>query len=301
MSSLQLPRPPQGRAAQHQPAARGGRQSDRAATTAPSGDQPPPAGARCRWREGKPWETGRGSGLEPQRGHPSPNPIRFSCPFSTEAARAQQRPLSPWRTSVEKRGLAGPHPRAAPGRSPPWGLTAPTPCPLPPPPAAEGGAADREAAAEGWGFHPGSALGMCSHPNSHLQVSRRRTAPRSCQNRQNYHNPPFPGLASTAWVHSGPGRPHARPDRPVLCPIGRRKTLGAGTSLSLHQRSVSFLSSCDGRVRLIAKDGVEPPGGMAGREAIVQLLGLRSCSHIFRARLTEGTRVRGPVHRCRQA
>jgi len=32
-----------------------GQQSNRAATGAPSGDHPPPAGARCRWREGKPW------------------------------------------------------------------------------------------------------------------------------------------------------------------------------------------------------------------------------------------------------
>ena len=71
----------------------------------------------------------------------------------------------------------------------------------------------------------------------------------------------------------------------TTCPIGRRQTLGDGTSLFLHQRSVSFLSAGDGRVRLIAKGGVEPPGGMAGREAIVQPLGLRSYGPIFGARL----------------
>ena len=60
--------------------ARRGRQSDRAATAAPSGDQPPPAGARCRWREGKPWETGKGSGPAPQPGAFTTNPIRFHCP-----------------------------------------------------------------------------------------------------------------------------------------------------------------------------------------------------------------------------
>ena len=87
----------------------------------------------------------------------------------------------------------------------------------------------------------------------------------------------------------------------TTCPIGRRQTLGDGTSLFLHQRSVSFLSGGDGRVRLIAKGGVEPPGGMAGREAIVQLLGLRRQGPIFRARHTEDTKAKGPAHRLRQA
>ncbi len=52
---------------------------------------------------------------------------------------------------------------------------------------------------------------------------------------------------------------------------------GGGLPLPLlHQRSVDFLGDGDVRVRPIAQGGVELPGGMAGREAIVQLLGLRS-------------------------
>jgi hypothetical protein len=44
-----------------------GQQSDRAATAAPSGDHPQPAGARCRWREGKPWwYRGRAAALLPE-------------------------------------------------------------------------------------------------------------------------------------------------------------------------------------------------------------------------------------------
>ena len=66
--------------------ARRGRQSDRAATAASSGDQPPPAGVRCRWREWKPWETGRGSGLEPPQGASIAQPDPVPLPFSTEAA-----------------------------------------------------------------------------------------------------------------------------------------------------------------------------------------------------------------------
>ncbi len=42
----------------------------------------------------------------------------------------------------------------------------------------------------------------------------------------------------------------------TTCPIGRRQTLGDGLSLPLHQRSVSFLSAGDVRVRLIAQGGV---------------------------------------------
>ena len=41
----------------------------------------------------------------------------------------------------------------------------------------------------------------------------------------------------------------------TTCPIGSRQSRGDGTSLFLHQRSVSFLSAGDGRVRLIAKGG----------------------------------------------
>ena len=79
----------------------------------------------------------------------------------------------------------------------------------------------------------------------------------------------------------------------TTCPIGRRHTLGDGTSLTLQQRSVSFLSGGDLRVRLIAKGGVEPPGGVAGREAIMQLLGFRNYGHLFGAGLTEGARAKG--------
>ena len=50
--------------------------------------------------------------LRPHRGHPSPNPIPFPCSLSPEAAPAQRRPPSPWRTS---RGKAGP--RRAPPRA----------------------------------------------------------------------------------------------------------------------------------------------------------------------------------------
>ena len=57
---------------------------------------------------GKP---GTAAAQRPPRGHPPPNPILFPGPFSTEPARAQQRPPSPWRTSMEKAG-----PRRAPTR-----------------------------------------------------------------------------------------------------------------------------------------------------------------------------------------
>jgi len=49
----------------------------------------------------------------------------------------------------------------------------------------------------------------------------------------------------------------------------------------------------DVRVRPIAKGGVELPSGMAVREAIVQLLGLRSQGHLFGAGLTKGARANG--------
>ena len=68
----------------------------------------------------------------------------------------------------------------------------------------------------------------------------------------------------------------------------RRHAPGEGLPLPLrHQRSVDFLGAGDGRVCLIAKGGVELLGGMAGREAIVQLLGLRSQGHLFGAGLTK--------------
>ena len=71
----------------------------------------------------------------------------------------------------------------------------------------------------------------------------------------------------------------------TTCHTGYRQSLGDGLLLLLHQRSVDFLSGDDGPVRLIGKGGVEGPGGMAGREAIMQLLGLRRQGPIFRARL----------------
>ena len=42
----------------------------------------------------------------------------------------------------------------------------------------------------------------------------------------------------------------------TTCHTGRRQSRGDGTSLFLHQRSVSFLSAGDGRVCPIAKGGV---------------------------------------------
>jgi hypothetical protein len=66
-----------------------------------------------------------------------------------------------------------------------------------------------------------------------------------------------------------------------------------GLPLPLHQRSVGFLSGGDSPARLIAKGGVELPGWMAGGQAIVQRLGLRSQGHLFRAGLTEAARAKG--------
>ncbi len=66
-----------------------------------------------------------------------------------------------------------------------------------------------------------------------------------------------------------------------------------GSSPSLHQGSVGVLSGGDSPARLIAKGGVERPGGMAGGQAIVQRLDLRSQGHLFRAGLTEGSRAKG--------
>jgi hypothetical protein len=73
----------------------------------------------------------------------------------------------------------------------------------------------------------------------------------------------------------------------------RRHAPGGDLPLPHHQRSVDFLGASDGRVCLIAKGGVELSGGMAGREAIVQLLGLRSQGHLFGAGLTKGARAKG--------
>jgi hypothetical protein len=65
-----------------------GRQSDRAATDVPSGDQRPLDLARCRWREGKPWGNREGQRPWAPTGHPPPKPIRFPCSFSAKAAQA---------------------------------------------------------------------------------------------------------------------------------------------------------------------------------------------------------------------
>jgi hypothetical protein len=46
----------------------------------------------------------------------------------------------------------------------------------------------------------------------------------------------------------------------TTCHTGCRQSGGGLRSLFLHQRSVGFLNGGDGRVRLIAKGGVEPPG-----------------------------------------
>jgi hypothetical protein len=58
-------------------------------------------------------------------------------------------------------------------------------------------------------------------------------------------------------------------DRPqeinaTSCHTYRRHVPGGGLPLPLHQRSVGFLSGGDSPARLIAKGGVEPPGGMVG-------------------------------------
>ena len=45
----------------------------------------------------------------------------------------------------------------------------------------------------------------------------------------------------------------------TTCPIGRRQSRGDGTSLFLHQRSVSYLSVGDVRVRLIAQGAAHTP------------------------------------------
>jgi hypothetical protein len=45
----------------------------------------------------------------------------------------------------------------------------------------------------------------------------------------------------------------------TTCPIGRHQSRGDGTSLFLHQRSVSYLSVGDGRVRLIAQGAAHTP------------------------------------------
>jgi hypothetical protein len=99
--TLTPPPPRQGRLAAAAPAARPrcaapagsalrGQQSNRAAIAAPSGDRPSPAGARCRWREGKPWWYREGQRPCSPEGHPPPNPIRIPGPLTTEAARAQR-------------------------------------------------------------------------------------------------------------------------------------------------------------------------------------------------------------------
>ena len=77
------------------------------------------------------------------------------------------------------------------------------------------------------------------------------------------------------------------------CHTGCRHSRGDGLFLPLQQRSVGFLSGGDGPARLIAKGGVELPGWMAGGQAIVQWLGLRSQGHLFGAGLSEGARAKG--------
>ena len=67
--------------------------------------------------------------------------------------------------------------------------------PLPPPPAAQGGAANREAAGEGWGVHPGSALGIelvMAHGCLPSASSQRCRCQSRCERRQ-------PGFLGTRW------------------------------------------------------------------------------------------------------
>jgi hypothetical protein len=80
---------------------------------------------------------------------------------------------------------------------------------------------------------------------------------------------------------------------PPVTPTAATPLEGSRHPLPLHQRSVGFFSGGDVRVRPIAKGGEELSGGMAGREAIVQLLGLRSQGHLFGAGLTKGARAKG--------
>ena len=66
---------------------------------------------------------------------------------------------------------------------------------LPPPPAAECGAANREAAAEGWGFHPGGPLGIefvMAHVCLPSASSQRCRCQSRCERRQ-------PGFLGTRW------------------------------------------------------------------------------------------------------
>ena len=104
------------------------------------------------------------------------------------------------------------------------------------------------------------------------------------------------GMASQ---HPGVRRWRVEPvDRPqeihaTSCHTGRRYAPEGGPPLPFHQRYVDFLGAGDGRECLIAKGGEELPGEMAGREAIVQLLGLRSQGHLYGAGLTEGARAKG--------
>ena len=66
---------------------------------------------------------------------------------------------------------------------------------LPPQPAAECGAANREAAAEGWGFHPGGPLGIefvMAHVCLPSASSQRCRCQSRCERRQ-------PGFLGTRW------------------------------------------------------------------------------------------------------
>ena len=67
--------------------------------------------------------------------------------------------------------------------------------PLPPPPAAQCGPANREAAPEGWGFHPGGALGIelvIVHGCLPSASSQRCRCQSTCERRQ-------PGFLSPRW------------------------------------------------------------------------------------------------------
>jgi len=100
----------------------------------------------------------------------------------------------PWLNpgTAEAVNSSGPLTSSAPGAH------APAPMhlrPLPPPPAAQCGPANREAAAEGWGFHPGGALGIelvIVHGCLPSASSQRCRCQSTCERRQ-------PGFLSTRW------------------------------------------------------------------------------------------------------
>jgi hypothetical protein len=102
--------------------------SDPATRSAPSGDRHRPAGARCRWIEGRrPWETGKGNGPAPQRGN-----RRRARPGCLASPHSVTRPAT---AMAEVQGKAGPRRTPPPGGR--YRLRAPRRCP-PAPPAACG-------------------------------------------------------------------------------------------------------------------------------------------------------------------